>query len=98
MKKCWKLPPADRPRFSDLVTTLDKTLSSVAGYTELSMTLLEPGRSGENEEWPQYEDVLPPASDLSELSPHDIDIWSQSIATASEDQVCTIDDAIPLDH
>ena len=97
MKKCWKLPPADRPRFRDLVTTLDKTLSSVAGYTELSMTLLEPGRSGENEEWPRYEDVLPPASDLSELSPHDIDIMVSVIATASEDQVCTID-AIPLDH
>ena len=68
MKKCWKLPPADRPCFSDLVATLDKTLSSVAGYTELSMTLLEPSRSGESEEWPQYEEVQPPDIEPSELS------------------------------
>ena len=88
MKKCWKLPPANRPCFSDLVTTLDKTLSSVAGYTELSMTLLEPGRSGENEEWPQYEEVLPPASDLSELSLYDRCSQSIAIYTAAEDQVC----------
>ena len=70
MKKCWKLPPADRPCFSDLVATLDKTLSSVAGYTELSMTLLEPSRSGESEEWPQYEEVQPPDIEPSELRRH----------------------------
>ena len=42
MKKCWKLTPSERPRFSELAATLDKTLQSVAGYTELSMTLVDP--------------------------------------------------------
>ena len=57
MKKCWKLSPPDRPRFGDLTATLDKILMSVAGYTELSMTLV--ADTGE-EEWPGYEVVQPP--------------------------------------
>ena len=60
MKKCWKLTPSERPTFTELVATLDKTLTSVAGYTELGMTLLE--RGGEEEEgWEAgYEPVEPP--------------------------------------
>lgn len=54
MKKCWKLSPSERPGFSDLVTTLDKMLMSVAGYTELSMTLVE---AEGNEDWMQNEEV-----------------------------------------
>ena len=54
MKKCWKLSPSERPSFSELVATLDKTLMSVAGYTELSMTLVVADHSEE------YEDVQPP--------------------------------------
>ena len=39
MKKCWRADPAERPTFSELVSTLDILLKSVAGYMELSMTL-----------------------------------------------------------
>ena len=66
MKKCWKISPGDRPRFSELVATLDKTLQSVAGYMELSMTLVQPvtgGSGGEEEveDWTGYE-VMEPAN------------------------------------
>ena len=66
MKKCWRLAPSERPSFSDLVATLDKTLMSVAGYTELSMTLVEGG--GEEEEEEEEEEVqLPDEAGLSEF-------------------------------
>ena len=64
MRKCWRLVPEERPRFCQLVVTLDKTLQSVAGYVELSMTLeSDPVTSdpeGEEEEWAGYEVVEPP--------------------------------------
>ena len=63
MKKCWRLAPSDRPTFSELAATLDKTLMSVAGYTELGMTLVEGGgeEEEEGEEWGTgYEPVEPP--------------------------------------
>ena len=59
MKKCWKLTPSERPIFSELVATLDKTLMSVAGYTELGMTLVEEGEKDEGWET-GYEPVVPP--------------------------------------
>ena len=46
--------------FSDLVVTLDKTLQSVAGYVELSMTLENAGSGAEEEDWTGYE-VMQPA-------------------------------------
>ena len=55
MKKFWKLSPIERPRFNVLATILDKTLQSVAGYTELSMTLVEPTVTGEDD----YEVIQP---------------------------------------
>ena len=55
MKKCWKLSPTERPRFNVLATILDKTLQSVAGYTELSMTLVEPTVTGDEQH--EYEVV-----------------------------------------
>ena len=60
MKRCWKLAPDERLRFSDLVVRVDKNLQSVAGYVELSMTLekLDPGE--EEEDWTGYE-VMDPA-------------------------------------
>ena len=63
MKKCWKLSPSERLRFSELAATLDKTLQSVAGYTELSMTLVDPALAqGEETGYelvqPQYEDTV----------------------------------------
>ena len=42
MKKCWKLEPQQRPTFSELLASLDKTLTTVADYMELSMTLQQP--------------------------------------------------------
>ena len=54
MKKCWKLPPSERPCFSDLVVSVDKMLMSVADYIEINMTLLE---AEDEEEWPQYEEM-----------------------------------------
>ncbi|CAI8056125.1 Plexin-A4 [Geodia barretti] len=59
MKRCWKLAPDERLRFSDLVVRVDKTLQSVAGYVELSMTLekLDPGE--EEEDWTGYEVMEP---------------------------------------
>ena len=53
MKKCWKMHPEDRPTFSNLVLSMDKTLTTVAGYVEFSMTLKQP----ESEEH-QYEVML----------------------------------------
>ena len=66
MKKCWKLTPSERPTFSALTATLDKTLMSVAGYTELSMTLVVGGGEEEKEE-EGYEAVQSPDdADLGE--------------------------------
>ena len=58
MKKCWRQSPEERPRFSELVATQDKTLQSVAGYIELSMTL-DRGGDQEEEDWSGYEVVQP---------------------------------------
>ena len=63
MRKCWRLVPEERPRFSQLVVTLDKTLQSVAGYVELSMTLKNDPVTSDpegEEEWAGYEVVEPP--------------------------------------
>ena len=54
MKKCWKLSPSERPRFSELVVSVDKMLMSVADYIELGMTLV--AAEGQ-EEWMQHEEV-----------------------------------------
>ena len=48
------MQPEDRPTFSYLVLSMDKTLTTVAGYVEFSMTLKQP----ESEE-EQYEVMLP---------------------------------------
>ena len=63
MRKCWRMVPEERPRFSQLVVTLDKTLQSVAGYVELSMTLKNDPVTSDpegEEEWSGYEVVEPP--------------------------------------
>ena len=59
MKKCWRQSPEERPRFRGLVATLDKTLQTVAGYIELSMTLDRGGDQEEEEDWSGYEVVQP---------------------------------------
>ena len=42
MNKCWKLDPKQRPTFSELLASLDKTLTAVADYMELGLTLQQP--------------------------------------------------------
>ena len=65
MKKCWRLSAEQRPRFSELVASLDKTLQTVAGYVELSMTLdqsvVATGEGDMEEDWSGYEVVNPAA-------------------------------------
>ena len=50
MRKCWRADPAERPTFSELASTLERLLQSVAGYMELGMTLpaneVEPEQEG----------------------------------------------------
>ena len=67
MKKCWRQSPEERPRSSELVATLDKTLQSVAGYIELSMTLDRGGDQEEEEEkdWSGCEVVQPTIETLT---------------------------------
>jgi len=52
MRKCWRANPAERPTFSELTSTLDRLLRSVAGYVELTMTLPagQPGPEEANRE------------------------------------------------
>ncbi len=37
MRKCWREDPEERPIFSQLSSIVDKLLTSISGYTELSM-------------------------------------------------------------
>ena len=39
MKKCWREIPDDRPDFAELASITERLLTSIAGYTELSMDL-----------------------------------------------------------
>ncbi len=40
MQQCWREDPEERPIFSQLSSIVDKLLTSIAGYTELSMVLM----------------------------------------------------------
>ena len=42
MQRCWLDEPSIRPAFSELVLSLSQMLESVAGYMELTMTLVQP--------------------------------------------------------
>ena len=39
IRKCWREDPEERPAFSELVSMVGRLLTSVAGYTELTMEL-----------------------------------------------------------
>ena len=67
MKRCWRLPAEERPRFTELVAVLDKILQSATGYMELSMTLNKSPvvtkemekEEEEEEDWSGYEITRP---------------------------------------
>ena len=40
MLQCWSIDPSKRPDFSELASTLDSFLESVAGYMEVQMNLV----------------------------------------------------------
>ncbi len=40
MRKCWREDPEERPTFSQLSSIVERLLTSIAGYTELGMVLL----------------------------------------------------------
>ncbi len=40
MRQCWKEDPEERPTFSQLSAILERLLTSISGYTELGMVLL----------------------------------------------------------
>ena len=44
MKKCWKSKPADRPTFSELVTSIEGLADNLTGYiTPMSELILNRG-------------------------------------------------------
>ena len=40
MRKCWREDPEERPTFSQLSSIMERLLTSISGYTELGMVLL----------------------------------------------------------
>ncbi len=40
MRKCWREDPEERPTFSQLSSIVERLLTSISGYTELGMVLL----------------------------------------------------------
>ena len=49
MLECWSSDPSKRPDFSELASTLDSNLESVAGYMEVQMNLIPADREGRDE-------------------------------------------------
>ncbi len=47
MRNCWREDPEERPTFSQLSSIVGRLLTSIAGYTELSMVLLNTGQEEE---------------------------------------------------
>ena len=48
MLQCWSSDPSKRPDFSELASTLDSNLESVAGYMEVRMNLVPANPEGED--------------------------------------------------
>ncbi|XP_064398654.1 hepatocyte growth factor receptor-like isoform X2 [Halichondria panicea] len=47
MRQCWREDPEERPTFSQLSSIVERLLTSIAGYTELCMVLLNPIQEAE---------------------------------------------------
>ena len=47
MRQCWREDPEERPTFSQLSSIVERLLTSIAGYTELGMVLLNPIQEAE---------------------------------------------------
>ena len=50
MKSCWSYRPEDRPEFEELVSTLNKELTTLADYIDLSMITEESNANTASEE------------------------------------------------
>ncbi len=47
MRKCWREDPEERPTFSQLSSIVERLLTSIAGYTELGMVLVDTSQEEE---------------------------------------------------
>ncbi len=47
MSQCWREDPEERPTFSQLSSIVERLLTSISGYTELGMVLLNPLQEAE---------------------------------------------------
>ncbi len=47
MRKCWREDPKERPTFSQLSSIVERLLTSIAGYTELGMVLVDTSQEEE---------------------------------------------------
>ncbi len=47
MRQCWREDPKERPTFSQLSAIVERLLTSIAGYTELGMVLLNTSQEAE---------------------------------------------------
>ncbi len=47
MRKCWREDPEERPTFSQLSAIVERLLTSIAGYTDLSMVLQDTSQEEE---------------------------------------------------
>ncbi|XP_064398663.1 hepatocyte growth factor receptor-like [Halichondria panicea] len=62
MRQCWREDPKERPTFSQLSAIVERLLTSIAGYTELGMVLLNTSQEAEQLE---CDNVPTPTEDVN---------------------------------
>ena len=77
------MQPEDRPTFSYLVLSIDKTLTTVAGYVEFSMTLKQP----ESEE-EQYEVMLSSTDGTAGMDQHEFEEEQYEVMLSTGGTAC----------